>query len=107
VRSFCQPQRVSYPVEVHFGWLLLLTERELLSDWAIQGGLSDPGVDVTDPEVAGAVDSCVRTEKGLFVVVIVGDVVLPLADSPLAPPQPAAKTTAAILQHTVIAVLPL
>jgi hypothetical protein len=79
----------------------------LLSDGAIQGGLLDAEVDVTDPGVAGGVDSCVRLEKGFFVVVIVGDVVLLLADSPLAPPHPAAKTTAAVLRHTVIAVLPL
>jgi hypothetical protein len=85
----------------------LLTEPELLSDWAVQGGLSDAGVDVTDPEVAGGMDFCVRLEKGLFAVVIAGDVVLLLADSPLAPPHTAAKTTAAVLQHTVIAILPL
>lgn len=85
----------------------MLTEPELLSDWAVQGGLWGAGVDVTDPEVAGGVDTCVRLEKGLFMVVIVGDVVLLLADSSLAPPHPAAKTTAAVLQHTVIAVLPL
>jgi hypothetical protein len=46
-------------------------------------------------------------EKGLFVVVIVGDVVALPGDSALAPPHPAAKTTTAALQHTVIAVLPL
>jgi hypothetical protein len=46
-------------------------------------------------------------EKGLFVVVIVGDVVALLGDSALAPLHPAAKTTTAALQHTVIAVLPL
>jgi hypothetical protein len=42
-------------------------------------------------------------EKGLLVVVIVGDVVALLGDSALAPPHPAAKTTTAVLQHTVIA----
>ena len=85
----------------------LLTEPESLSDWAVQGGLWGAGVDVTDPEVAGGVDTCVRLENGLSMVVIVGDVVLLLADSPLAPPHPAVKTSAAVLQHTVIAVLPL
>jgi hypothetical protein len=32
----------------------LLTEPELLSDWAVQGGLSDAGVDVTDDDLAAA-----------------------------------------------------
>ena len=66
-----------------------------------------PPPPVWPPEVAGGVGSCVRLEKGLFVVVIVGDVVALLGDSALAPPHPAAKTTRAALQQTVIAVLPL
>ena len=34
----------------------LLTEPELLSDWAVQGGLLDAGVDVTDDDLAAAIE---------------------------------------------------
>ena len=34
----------------------LLTEPELLSDWAVQGGLLDAGVDVTDDDLAAALE---------------------------------------------------
>jgi predicted RNA-binding Zn ribbon-like protein len=34
----------------------MLTEPELLSDWAVQGGLLDAGVDVTDDELAAAIE---------------------------------------------------
>jgi predicted RNA-binding Zn ribbon-like protein len=34
----------------------LLTEPELLSDWAVQGGLLDAGVDITDDDLAAAIE---------------------------------------------------
>jgi predicted RNA-binding Zn ribbon-like protein len=34
----------------------LLTEPELLSDWAVQGGLLDAGVDVTDDDLVAAIE---------------------------------------------------
>ena len=34
----------------------LLTEPELLSDWAVQAGLSDAAIDVTDDDFAAAIE---------------------------------------------------
>jgi hypothetical protein len=71
------------------------------------GRRTETAPSVSPPEVAGDAGSCVRLEKGLFVVVIVSDVVVLLGDLALAPPHPAAKTTAAAMQHNVIDFLPL
>jgi hypothetical protein len=71
------------------------------------GRRTETGPSVWLPEVAGGAGSCVRLEKGPFVVVTASDVVVLLGDSALAPPHPAAKTTAAALRHSVIAFLPL
>lgn len=52
--------------------------------------------------------TCVRSEKGLFVVVIGVGVAVLLGDSPPArPPYPTAKASTAAPQHSVIAALPL
>jgi hypothetical protein len=60
------------------------------------------------PAAAGGAGTCVRSEKGLFVVVIVGAVVMLLGDSPLAPPPyPATMTATAAPLNNVIAALPL
>jgi hypothetical protein len=62
---------------------------------------------VRPPGAAGA-GSCVRSEKGLLVVVIVVGAVVLVGDASLAlAPQPAVKTSAAALPHHVIAFLPL
>jgi predicted RNA-binding Zn ribbon-like protein len=34
----------------------LLTEPKLLSDWAVQGGLVDPAIDVTDDDLVAAIE---------------------------------------------------
>jgi hypothetical protein len=74
-----------------------------------EGGPPDAaGGDRRGAEHNRGAGTCVRSENGLFVVVIVGAVVMLLGDSPLAPsPYPATMTATAAPLNNVIAALPL